>query len=673
MFRFLKRLFSGGTVLYADQVSIEQLEERIVLDAAVANVDQHAADQHVDATPQLDASHGVTPGNNQSHDAVPTQSQGDHTLNVVLISNATPNVDAVVKDVATNAQIIVFDSATETLSTAVSQLDHLTQSTGEKIGTLAIIDHGSAGEFNVGQDHITASNFWAYEASFKSLGSDLASGAQVQIYSCDTAQNDSGKLLASEIAQLTGATVFASVNATGGQGLDWTLEYSSNSHDTIKPLLDTNSLSVVSTDLGGQPGEPTKVWFQGSGTFAGWNIFNDTHDVYYTKDYVHIWDHKDAGPWSFNNNNTHTSVATDNLGDAPYDGGNGPFKQWFTVSGGTYAGDVLIDDGVIYYSANHSASGVTYWSHTGAGAWSYYDGSQWVPTSGFHVKPMNVWYHGYGTDAGWETDNSSSGDSYFTKDYSHIWDHKPSGSWSFNNNITHTSVATDNRGDAPYDGGYGPFQQWFTVSSGTYAGDVLIDDAITYYSANHSAAGATFWDHTSAGAWSYYDGSKWVPTSGFHVKPMNVWYHGYGTDAGWETDNSSSGDSYFTKDYSHIWDHKPSGSWSFNNNITHTSVATDNRGDAPYDGGYGPFQQWFTVSSGTYAGDVLIDDAITYYSANHSASGATFWDHTSAGAWSYYDGSKWVPTSGFHVKPMNVWYDGYGTDAGWETYQFILR
>ena len=49
MLSFLKRLFSGEAVLYADQVSIEQLEEKIASDAAVANIDQHAADQHVDA------------------------------------------------------------------------------------------------------------------------------------------------------------------------------------------------------------------------------------------------------------------------------------------------------------------------------------------------------------------------------------------------------------------------------------------------------------------------------------------------------------------------------------------------------------------------------------------------------------------------------------------------
>ena len=51
-----------------------------------------------------------------------------------------------------------------------------------------------------------------------------------------------------------------------------------------------------------------------------------------------------------------------------------------------------------------------------------------------------------------------------------------------------------------------------------------------------------------------------------------------------------------------------------------------------------PANQWFNVTSGTYAGEVYIGDGTTYYSANHLASVATFWDHTSDGAWSYYDG-----------------------------------
>ena len=635
------------------------------MDAAVANIDQHAADQHVDASPQLGASHGDTAGNNQSHDAVAPHGQTDQTLNVVLISNATPNVDAVVKDVAGNAQIIIFDSATETLSNAVTQLDHLTQSTGEKIGALAIIDHGSAGEFNVGQDHITASNFWAYEASFKSLGSDLASGAQVQIYSCDTAQNDSGKILANEIAHLTGATVFASVNDTGGQGLDWILEYSTNSQNLIKPVLDANSLSAVSTDLGGQPGEPTGVWFQGSGAFAGWNIYNDTHDVYYTKDNTHYWDHKDAdGSWTYYN--TKAWVGTDKLGDGPYDGGYGPILQWFHVDSGTYAGDVYIADGATYYSSDCTASGATFWDHSGDGTWSYYDSSKWVPTSGFHVKPMNVWYDGYDADAGWDVYNdSNTGDSYFTHDNTHYWDHTGADAWTYYN--TKAWVGTDNLGDGPYDGGYGPILQWFHVNAGEYAGDVYIADGATYYSSDHTASGATFWSHSGDGTWSYYDSSKWVPTTGYDVEPTDVWFHGYGTNAGWDVYNdSNTGDSYFTHDNAHYWDHTGADTWTYYN--TKAWVGTDNLGDGPYDGGYGPILQWFHVNTGAYAGDVYIADGATYYSSDHNATGATFWDHSSDGTWSYYDASKWVPTTGYDVEPTNVWFHGYGSDTGWDVY-----
>ena len=53
-------------------------------------------------SPQLGRlSWGYPAGNNQSHDAVAlSRVKRDQTLNVVLISNVTPNVDAVVKDVA---------------------------------------------------------------------------------------------------------------------------------------------------------------------------------------------------------------------------------------------------------------------------------------------------------------------------------------------------------------------------------------------------------------------------------------------------------------------------------------------------------------------------------------------------------------------------------------------
>ena len=255
--------------------------------------------------------------------------------------------------------------------------------------------------------------------------------------------------------------------------------------------------------------------------------------------------------------NTKAWVKTDNLGDAPYDGGYGPANQWFHVNSGTYAGDVYIGDGVTYYSCDCHASGATFWSHSSDGSWSYYDSSKWVPTTGFNVEPTNVWFRGFGSDAGWDTYNdSNTGDSYFTHDNTHYWDHTGGGSWTYYN--TKAWVGTDNLGDAPFDGGYGPANQWFHVNAGTYAGDVYIADGVTYYSCDCHASGATFWSHSGDGSWQYYDSSKWVPTTGFNVEPTDVWFHGYGADAGWDVYNASSGECYYTHDNAHYWEEIPS-------------------------------------------------------------------------------------------------------------------
>ena len=79
----------------------------------------------------------------------------------------------------------------------------------------------------------------------------------------------------------------------------------------------------------------------------------------------------------------------------------------------------------------------------------------------------------------------------------------------------------------------------------TYNGyDVFIGNGVTQILLGSYCCGATFWQLTSAGAWSYYDGSAWNPTTGFNVEPVNVWFHGYGTETGWDVYNYSAGGSY---------------------------------------------------------------------------------------------------------------------------------
>ncbi len=183
------------------------------------------------------------------------------------------------------------------------------------------------------------------------------------------------------------------------------------------------------------------------------------------------------------------------------------------------------------------------------------------------VEPYDTWFAGFGTEAGWQVYNDApTGDVYFTHDMSLFWwNVVASNTWNFYNGTAW--VITDALGNAPYDGGFGPPNQWFNETTGTYSGyDVYIDAAATYFSLDNTAVGATFWQQTSAGAWSYWDGDSWDPTAGFLVEPVNVWFHGYdGTDAGWDVYNqSATGDEYFTHDQTVFWWHVVSGNtWQY--------------------------------------------------------------------------------------------------------------
>jgi hypothetical protein len=320
---------------------------------------------------------------------------------------------------------------------------------------------------------------------------------------------------------------------------------------------------------------------------------------------------------------------------------------------------VYIGKGVTYFSSDFDAVGATYWQRTDAGAWSYYDGDSWDATRNFNWRPHNVWYHGFGADAGWErydtvefgSFSSVSKDQYYTHDMKTYWRKAIGGEWKFYN--TKEWVVTDKLGDAPYGDGanYGAVNTWFE-GTGSYTNvDIYIGAGVTYYSLDHSAAGANYWAHyDSNGTWTYYDGSAWLPVAGLYKAPQNVWFHG---SNGWDVYDYQGG-VYATKGYVVFWDWKDTGEWKFYN--TKEWVVTDKLGDAPYGDGahYGAVKTWFKAPAGlgAYTGyDVYIGEGVTYYSLNHSATPATFWAHyDSNGAWAYYDGTNWGEVSGFGVK-----------------------
>ncbi len=150
----------------APEIILEALEERIVLDATV---DQHPQD-HADSSAISNANTAVSDpaaagavsgaggaAGAAAQTETPQNSPGhvfQQNLSVVLISNAIDQIEAVSHAAADGSKVIVYDAQKDNLSTVTAMLDNVVNSTGQKIGALAIVDHGTGGVVKIGVDQI---------------------------------------------------------------------------------------------------------------------------------------------------------------------------------------------------------------------------------------------------------------------------------------------------------------------------------------------------------------------------------------------------------------------------------------------------------------------------------------------------------------------------------------
>lgn len=117
------------------------------------------------------------------------------------------------------------------------QLGAISDSVGE-LESVAIIAEGNEGNFWVGNQWLRHENIGDYATQLQTWGGALTESADILLYSCFTALGATGEALVNRIADMTGADVAASTNATGSAnyGGDWELEYSSGTIETGNPL-----------------------------------------------------------------------------------------------------------------------------------------------------------------------------------------------------------------------------------------------------------------------------------------------------------------------------------------------------------------------------------------------------------------------------------------------------
>ncbi|WP_164558014.1 DUF4347 domain-containing protein [Massilia atriviolacea] len=94
------------------------------------------------------------------------------------------------------------------------------------IGAIHLVSHGADGFIDLPGQALSGATLDARAAQVAAWAQALTAEADILVYGCDVAASAQGVALAARLAQLTGADVAASTNATGA-GADWTLEYSS--------------------------------------------------------------------------------------------------------------------------------------------------------------------------------------------------------------------------------------------------------------------------------------------------------------------------------------------------------------------------------------------------------------------------------------------------------------
>jgi ELWxxDGT repeat protein len=258
---FLKSWLGGGTKFQVCHPGIlcEPLEERIVLNAAVAVANQDHTDQtnHVQtqditqpvATPTADQNHLAGAPTDAAHASDNLGQVTQNDLHVVLVSNALDHLQGISAAAYQGTHVIVLDDAHSNLASVDQMLGDLVASTGQKIGELAILSHGNDGLISLGSDQITLFNLNSFRPEFQQLSTLMAPNAQIQLFGCSVAGDSFGKGLVDGIALYTGTNVFASTDSTGGTTGNWVLEYSTNPTTHINSIVDTDHLASLDVGL----------------------------------------------------------------------------------------------------------------------------------------------------------------------------------------------------------------------------------------------------------------------------------------------------------------------------------------------------------------------------------------------------------------------------------------
>ncbi len=209
-------------------VHLRSLEQRYMFDGAAVVDASHAAQASAADAASIKAL-ALPPGAVEVRAADPARDQG--RKEAVFIDTSLVDYKTLEAGVADGKALIEFDG----LKDGLAQIAGWAAShTG--YDALHILSHGTEGAVRLGSSALTldALKSSSTRAELAIIGSALQQDGDLLFYGCDIGAGADGKALLSGLAQLTGADVAASVDATGAARLggNWVLEAQSGTIET---------------------------------------------------------------------------------------------------------------------------------------------------------------------------------------------------------------------------------------------------------------------------------------------------------------------------------------------------------------------------------------------------------------------------------------------------------
>jgi Ca2+-binding RTX toxin-like protein len=145
--------------------------------------------------------------------------------NIIFIDTRVADYQSLIANIQPDTEVVILDPTKDGITQITESL------LGKQYDSLHIVSHGSAGSLQLGSNYLNSGNLSQYESQLKQWKASLTEDADILLYGCDVAAEETGVGFVQQLSQMTGADVAASNDLTGNDSLggDWDLEVKTGS------------------------------------------------------------------------------------------------------------------------------------------------------------------------------------------------------------------------------------------------------------------------------------------------------------------------------------------------------------------------------------------------------------------------------------------------------------